>query len=215
MGIPWSYAILTYLIIGVTTIVSFKAFKDPVLKNRLLFNPYLVKNQKKYDRMLGHGLIHANQIHLIFNMLGLFFFGRYVEATLSVEYGMIAGKVLFMVLYLGSMMFASVPALRKHSHNPGYNSLGASGAVSAVLMGFVVIMPVEKVCLYGILCLPGYIMAILFFIGEQYYAKKGGTGIAHDAHIWGGLFGVIFFVVLDYHYLIDFFKQIAAHPFGY
>lgn len=209
---------VTYLIIGLTVLISYQAFTNSSLRGKFLMNPYLVKHNKQYSRVITHGFIHGGWAHLAMNMIVLYFFGRNVEITL-VEPMMDAsgelrpsnrfGHIIFLSLYVGGLVAGSLPSLIKHGDNPQYNSVGASGAVYAVLLASIVMYPVEMVYIFGIIPIPGILAAVMLFFYERQMQKRGGTGIAHDAHMWGAAFGAVFICLVDMNYLTNFFAQIT------
>lgn len=208
---PVELAPLAYIIIALTIGVSWKAFDNMSLKSQLIFSPYRFKRDKDWKPLLGHALIHANWLHLIFNMYVFYWFGTNTEALFVVGKGRIAGEILFLILYVGGVLFAAVPSLLKHGDNPGYASLGASGAVSAVLLAFIIANPLAELrFLFIPIPIQAWVMGIIFFVAEYFMQRRGGTGIAHDAHIGGAVFGVIFMGIIDYNFLLDFASQIAS-----
>lgn len=211
---------VTYLIIGLTVLVTYQAFNNSALKSKFLMNPWAVAHEKDYKRIFTHGLIHSGWMHLGFNMFVLYMFGTAVEAHFvgaeeigAGEYGAPRyrfGHVLFATLYIGGIVAGSLPSLIKHKDNPHYNSLGASGAVYAVLLAYVILYPTRKL---GLIFLPGIaiwgvVMAIIIFVFEHYMQKRGGTGIAHDAHIWGAGYGAVFVCLIDLDNFPNFIRQI-------
>ena len=202
---------ITYLLLAVTILISAKAMDDDTLKRRLMLNPHDVIHYKKWYRCFTHGFIHADWMHLGFNMFVLYSFGELLEMVFEFKYG-VRGHMLFGLLYLAGILFSCLFSLYKHKDNPYYNSLGASGAVMAVLFGFILVNPTAEL---GLLFLPGieipaYIFGPLLLLLEYALSKRGGTGIAHDAHIAGAIFGVVFMTALDYHYLLNFFKHFGS-----
>lgn len=212
---------ITYLIIAATVLVSFLAFERPDFKNKLLFNAYDIVHHKKWYRIFSHGFIHADFMHLFFNMYVLYMFGvqgvesvpssnfSSVEPNLIYHFGM-KGYYFYLLLFVGGLAFASLYALFKHQNNPQYNSLGASGAVSAIVFSFIIINPEAHLSIIFLpfLSLPAYIFGPLMLVGEYYLAKRGQSRIAHDAHISGAIFGLIFIALVDYNYYITFFTAI-------
>ncbi|HIK67052.1 MAG TPA: rhomboid family intramembrane serine protease [Flavobacteriales bacterium] len=176
------------LILAVTVGASLFAMKKPQILDKLMLVPYNVNHFKEYYRIVSHGFIHADGTHLFFNMFVLWEFGKTVEAEMGAS---------FPVLYFGALLTAAIPALTKHKDNVNYRSLGASGAVSAVLMAFIVAHPTHTLLLFFIIPMPAIFAGVLFFLYERHMQKNGGTGIAHDAHIYGALFGLLFSVVKD------------------
>jgi membrane associated rhomboid family serine protease len=214
---------ITYLLLGITILVSVRFMEDSVEKRRLMLNPYDVVNYQKWYRCFTHAFIHADWMHLIFNMYVLYMFGASITehqfgyvSRLSLEPALIAdfgaeGYLYFGCLYVGAILFTSTVSIFRHRENMHYNSLGASGAVMAVVFGYILLNPTAEL---GLIFLPIYVPAYIFgpiiLIAEVLLSRRGGTGIAHDAHIAGAVFGIIFMTIVDYNYLLDFFKQFTS-----
>jgi membrane associated rhomboid family serine protease len=166
--------------------------------NDLLFWPAEIDSRKQYYRFFTCGLVHADYMHLAFNMWALYTFGRYVEQYLFSHPALFgaSGKIFFLVLYLSSIIISAVPDYYKNRDNFGYRALGASGAVSAVIFAGIMLQPNLPISIlfipYGI---PGYIFGILFLALSAYLAKKGGTNIGHGAHFTGAVYGLVFTIV--------------------
>lgn len=198
---------ITLIITAVTVIASLYGFSNPEKIRQLLMNPYAVVNHKEYKRVLAHGFLHADYIHLFFNMFIFYQFGEMVELVFTSLgefrsvfgfdhfWGVTTGRILFAVLYFGAIVAGALPSLLKHRNNPDYNSLGASGAVSAILIVFILMFPMAQLALFFIIPMPAFVAGILFFIYEGYMNKRGGTGIAHDAHLYGAVFGLVFMTI--------------------
>ncbi len=197
----------TLIIIIITCIVSYLAFQDAGKKYRWLMNPYQIVHRKQYERLITSGFIHADWTHLIFNMLTLYFFGDYVEFYFNSvsQYG----TVLYIAMYLLGMVVADIPSLIKHKDNPNYNALGASGAVSAVVFSSILFNPLNELCLYGLLCLPGFIFGLIYVIYSYYSAKNQRDNIGHEAHLFGALFGVVFSIAVWPQVIGHFIDQMA------
>jgi membrane associated rhomboid family serine protease len=143
-------------------------------------------------------------------MFVLFSFGTALESMLKANYGA-KGYLYFGCLYLGGILFSTLMSLQKHKDNVHYNSLGASGAVMAVLFAFVLMMPdAELMLLFLPVPIPAYIMGPLILVVEYVMSKRGGTGIAHDAHFTGAIFGIIFMIIVDYTLVLDFISKIGS-----
>ena len=201
---------VTLVIVAVTTIVSLIAFGDKSLKYSLTFSPYSVKHSNRWWLVLTHGFIHADYTHLFFNMYVLYNFGNLVEETFIGAFGLLNGTFYFIGMYFGGLIFATLPAMRKHSDNPGYLSLGASGAVSAVVFATIIMYPTGKMALIFLPAMPSFIFGLIYLAGEYYMNKRGGSGIAHDAHMAGALFGMAYLAFVDYHIYIDFIIHLKA-----
>lgn len=201
---------LTILIVISTAIISILSFQKYDLFSRLAFEPYLIKEKKQYFRFISHTFVHADWIHLIVNMLVFFSFGNYVENELGSIQGdasMLSGTIVFLLLYFGGAIIASVPTYFKHKNNPDYISVGASGAVSAILFTSIFLNPLDKVYFYGVLPIPGIVFGILYLIYSSYMARKGNDNINHDAHFWGAVYGFLFPILIEPSLIKDFFNE--------
>ena len=138
-----------------------------------------------------------------------------VEETFATKFGM-KGLIYYVILYVGALFFSSLPALKKHGGNPGYNSLGASGATSAVLFSAIIIHPTMglRFIFFPFFAIPAFAIGILYLIYENYQGKKGGTGIAHDAHIGGAVFGILFTLFIHPKFGLEFLEQIKIYIAG-
>jgi membrane associated rhomboid family serine protease len=204
---------ITLIIVIITSIVSIGAFNNHKTMDDLIFYGPAISQRKQWYRLLTHGLIHADPAHLIFNMIALYSFGTGLERAFSSSclFGNL-GKVMFLVLYVAALAAASIPDLIKHKDSYHFRSLGASGAVSAVIFASIVILPTIGV---GIIFLPihipGYIFAVLYLIISAYLDKRGRGNINHGAHLWGAVFGLLFTITFIYAMgqldIIENFKQ--------
>ena len=212
--------VLTVILI-VTVLVSLKAFNDSLFKEKLLYIPYDVKHNNNYARIFGHVLIHADYAHLAFNMFSLYFLGRLfldtaglryegIDNTLYSEFGPLKGQMHFLILYVFGGLFATVIPYIRHQDNPNYKSLGASGAVSAVIFAAILWSPGMKLNLLFIpIGIPAYIFGPLYLAFEYYQDRRGNSGIAHDAHIGGAIFGIIYVLIIN----TDKGKEFLSHIF--
>ena len=189
---------IVFIIIAITVLISFQANQNPDLKNRFLYIPYDVKRKNEYYRLLSHIFIHADISHLAFNMISLYFLGSTLEYYFIDYYGLQLGTAYLLILYFAGAIFASLPSFLKQQDNSEYRSLGASGAVSAVIFAAILWDPSMKL---GILFIPfpipAYIFGPIYLAVEYFSMKRGGTGIAHDAHLGGAVFGILFVLLLN------------------
>jgi membrane associated rhomboid family serine protease len=180
------------LVIFVTTIgISLLGlFGAPKLIDRSLFRPYWFLRRKEYDTVIMSGFVHADLMHLIFNMMTFYFFAFPLERYL--------GTLPFLALYFAGLLVSHAGTYYKQRGNPEYACLGASGAIAAVLFAAIVYFPEQS--LY-ILPIPIPIPAPLFAIGYlayTYYASKHPQGrINHDAHLGGAITGLLFVAVTE------------------
>ena len=200
---------VTYTIIGVTVLISMMAFSRTNMFAEFMMNPYKVKSRGQYYRFITSGFIHQNHMHLILNMFSFYFFGRNIEVIFGMVFGD-WGRVYYIALYFIAIVVSDLPSYLKHKDNPGYNSLGASGGVAAVIFASIVFQPVQKICLFIAICLPGFILGTGYIIYSYYQGRKSNDNINHDAHLYGALFGFIFCVVLYPPSLMGFVNQIIG-----
>ncbi len=188
------------LVVFVTVIVSVIYMNDPVQKSRWTFNPYEVEHRRQYWRIWTCALVHADYIHLAFNMIALYSFGRAVEATL--------GAVSYGFLYFLALPFSNLGSFLRHRHSHYYNSLGASGAVSAVVFVSILYYPTAKISLYFMFQMPAWFFGLAYMIYSYYAAQQSRDNIDHYAHFFGSVFGIAFAVLQDPDVLMRFVSQI-------
>jgi membrane associated rhomboid family serine protease len=199
---------ITYALIGITCLVSWIAFNNRRLADRLILWPPAIDKHRQYDRLLTYGFIHADFMHLLFNMITLFFFGPLIERLMS---GI--GLWVFPVFYLSALVVSILPTYLKNQKNPNYLSLGASGAVSAVLFAFILLQPWQLIFVFFI-PLPAIVFAVLYLGYSIWMDKRGGDRINHSAHLSGAAYGVLFMVVMEPRVLGYFLSQLQQPTFG-
>lgn len=215
---------LNTIIVAANVILSLVAFGNPDLLSKMLFNPYQVKHRKEYYRVLSHAFVHADFLHLLFNMYVLWSFGGLIESIFTEKevfltlfpdmdfWGVSKGYLYYVLLYLGGIIFATLPAFRKHSENPGYNSLGASGAVSAVVLAVILLLPTMPLYLFFIpIGIPAFIVGGAYLFYEYYMSRRGGTHIAHDAHYFGAVYGLVLLIILKPYFAVRFLQMIGSY----
>lgn len=186
---------ITWIIIGATAAVSFMAFQNNALMDKLQFNAAQIIHRKQYYRLVSHAFIHVSWTHLIVNMLVLFFFGRNVESYFGYFFENQAG-FYFVILYLGGMLVSNAWSLIKHQDDYYYNAVGASGAVSAVLFAFIFLNPWEMLYLFAIVPIPGILFGVGYLVYSYQMGKRKADNVAHDAHFLGAVFGFVFPIIL-------------------
>lgn len=198
---------LTLIFITIITVISLMSLKNIRWQNRMIFNPYLVYTKKQYDRFLLSGLIHKDLVHLLFNMIALYFFGNVVENVFHFHFGFL-GYLYYILLFGGGIIIADIPNYFKYRKETFYNSLGSSGGVSAVLFAAILYRPTSSICLYFAICIPAFILGALYLIYSLYLGKKMSDHINHDAHFYGAIYGVILTILLRPAVLVSFVEKI-------
>jgi len=211
----------TIAIIIITAIVSFTSFNSPKAINDLSMWPVMIDGKKQYYRFITSGFIHGDYMHLIFNMFTLYFFGPIVERSLipliahvspadPSSFNLIV-SLYYIGFYLLALIASDLPSYFKHRRDYGFRSIGASGAVSAIIFASILLDPWMSIGIMGIIPVPAIIYAVLYVVYCIYAGRRGGDNINHDAHLWGGLFGFAFSLILCPP-LFKFFLDQLAHP---
>ncbi len=200
---------LTLILIAVTVLVSWLAFDRPRLLDRLILWPPAIDRQKQYDRLVTHGFIHADWQHLLFNMITLFFFGRFAEQVI----GSMIGPVGYVLFYLSAIVIAILPTYLRHRHDTRYRSLGASGAVSAVLFAFILVQPWSLIFVF-FLPVPAILYGA-FYVGYSFWMdRQGGDNTNHSAHLSGAIYGVLFMLLMEPRIGGVFLQRLMNPSFG-
>jgi len=199
----------TLIIIAITCVVSFVALNNAALLERLILWPPAVSRGKQYYRLVSYGLVHASAGHLIFNMITLFFFGEAMER----QYTQYLGSFGFAGFYVGGLVVSILPTFLDNRDNPNYRSLGASGAVSAVLFAFILIKPWATIYVY-FLPVPAIVFAVLYIAYSIYMDRRSSDNVNHSAHLWGAAYGVAFTAVMEPRLLSLFLASLMHPEFG-
>lgn len=205
---------LTLFLVIITSIVSFLAFSNLEMFNKLKFNAYLVWHKKEYSRILTHALVHSGWMHLIFNMYVLWMFGEMIEPVFSSQdyfpHTYKIGKFMYILMYILAVIVSSIPSLIKQKNNHYYNSVGASGAVSAIVFTTILLAPTMPLGIIFIpIRLPAYIFGLLYLAYTFYMSKQNKDNIAHEAHFAGSVFGLLFPILLNPNLIQNFIYQIS------
>lgn len=207
---------ITLGLVIITVLVSIGAFNNQKIMDDLIFYAPAIKRNQWY-RFLTHGLIHGDSFHLIFNMIALYSFGTGLERVFSQDavFGP-KGKWIYLLLYITALVVASIPDYIKHKDNYYFKSLGASGAIAAVIFGSVVLLPGQGI---GLIILPGisipaYLFAVIYLGVSAYLDKRGGSNVNHGAHFWGAIYGLVFTIAFllaftDFDIVANFRYQIG------
>jgi len=180
------------LVIFIATLVASLAglYARPQLIERSLFRPYWFLRRRQYATAVTSGFVHADLPHLAFNMVTFWFFAFPLEKQV--------GSVRFAILYLLALVVSDLGTYFKHRNDPQYASLGASGAISAVLFAAIVYFPWMKLFIIPIpLPIPAPLFAVGYVAYSWYSARQARGRINHDAHLGGALFGLLFVLLTD------------------
>lgn len=198
---------ITYAILFLTVGFSLYAMNNPEIKYKYIFHPYSINHFNQHYRFLSHAFLHGDYIHLAFNMYALWMFGPIVEKGVlpillgeSGEPDKKLGMVFYILLYTGAIYASSISEYFKNKNNTHYTSLGASGAVNALIFSYITCLPMSQLGFFFI-PMPAWVFGVLY-LGISYYLSKRRTGnnsvdnIGHEAHFWGAIYGIVFTLIL-------------------
>lgn len=178
----------TIILIGITSIISLIAlYGNEEVYNKGMLRPYRTVRKNTWYEIISSGFLHGSLTHLLVNMFVLYFFGSVMEQVL--------GTAHFVGLYFSGLAFSSIPSLALHRNNPNYATIGASGAVEAVLFSFIFVFPTEKLILLLLpIPIPAWLFGILFLAYSIYEGKRGSAKVNHEAHIAGAIWGILYLI---------------------
>ena len=180
--VAWGIFIIT---IG----ISLLAFSNESLYGTLMLHPYSIYRGSKTYTIITSGFIHKDWTHLFFNMWSFFIFAPALESRL--------GHWQFGLLYMVSLALSDLPTIFKHKDDYWYHSLGASGAISAVLFSYILFEPFSKLGIFPIpFGIPACLFGGLYLVYCVYASKQARDAINHDAHFFGALSGVMITIIL-------------------
>lgn len=192
--------VATVVLIATVGISLHALFNDQQLLFRMMLHPYSVFRNKQYELLFTHGFVHADIAHLAFNMITFYFFGLALEIYV--------GHFGFIVVYFGSMLISALITSVQRQNNDAHRSLGASGAVSGALLGFILFQPKASLYMFFIpIPIPAWFFAIAY-IGYSYYASRNQRSmIDHEAHLWGAVAGIVLTLLMRPEALKIFISQ--------
>ncbi len=178
--------ILVLAIIIITCVISYYGLNNSLIFEKYKFNVGAIKNRKEYIRLVSSGFLHADFMHLFFNMFSLFLFQKSII--------MYFGGIGFLIIYFGSMILGNVLSLLMYKHQPWYSAIGASGAVSGVIFASIAMAPNG----ISVNFLPGWVFGTLYFGYSVYMIlnPKQWDNLGHSAHLGGAFFGLIFSILV-------------------
>lgn len=196
---------ITLGLIIVTALISYQAFSNREMFDRLKHHPVSEHKNKQYYRLISSGFVHGSMNHLLINGFVLYMFGEQIEHVFGRLYGPM-GPVLFLVLYITAIIVGDLPSHFKHKNNPAYSAVGASGATSALVLIFCILSP------WSWFIYPP-VPAIVFGVGYLFYSSwadrtNKADGIGHSAHLYGALWGIVFFLATKPEMFIDFGQKL-------
>lgn len=198
-----THAPASSVILLLIVVISLAGFRSPRFTDRFLLHPWSIFRKHQYERLVTSGFLHANLIHLLFNLIAMYSVAMYVEAA--------AGSTRFLVIYFGSLLLSGIiPTLRKRN-DPDYRALGASGAVSALFFAGMLYFPEAKVALIFLpIPMPWPVFALLFVAASVYGARKKWDNVAHDVHIYGAVSGLLLTIAFDSSALPGFLAALGV-----
>jgi len=187
------------IIFIITILITLLAFSNEKWYGTLMLHPYSVYRGEKTYTIITSGFIHKDWMHVFFNMLSYYFFAFRLEAYL--------GHWQFGLLYMASMVLSDLPSIIKHKNDYWYHSLGASGAISAVVFSCILFDPRSGMYIFPLpIAIPAVLFGVLYLAYCAYASKQSRDAINHDAHFFGAISGVIITIIL-YHQIIPHFLQ--------
>lgn len=180
----------TLALMCVNIIISIYAFYvDRTFVNQFAFQVQAVRDQKQHFRILTSSFLHGNLAHLLLNMMTLFFFGPEVERIL--------GKLGFLVVYFGAIIASGLVSLKVNRNNPAYASIGASDAVSGIVLSFCCFHPFQPLYIMFIpIPIPAILYGVLFMAISAQLMERSNRVIAHESHLGGALAGVALTILM-------------------
>ena len=207
---------ITLTLLVITVALSLFGFGNKKVINDFIFYPPAIKRDNEWWRFITNGFIHADLGHLAFNMFSLYMFGEFVEKYFIVLFNE-KGKALYLAMYLTALVVCLIPTYIMQRNSNSYRSLGASGAVSAVVFAGVFLDPTIKIGLFIIPpIIPGFIFGPLYLLMTIYMSRRGGDNINHSAHFWGSVWGLGFLILAckifpGFDPIQNFVSQVSAY----
>jgi membrane associated rhomboid family serine protease len=180
----------TAILVAMVAASLLALYRLPALLDRHLLRPYWLLRKHQYETLVTSGFLHADLPHLLFNAFTFWAFGFSLERAI--------GTPAFVALYLFGLLVSSAGTWLAHRNEPQYASLGASGAILAVLFASIVYTPTQSIIVFPIpLPIPAPLFAVLYIAYTVWASRQARGRINHDAHLSGALAGVVFVLLSD------------------
>lgn len=189
---PFSFSTIIILL---NIIVSYRGFKDHYFFEKYAFKIDAVLIQKDYKRLLTSGFLHVGWMHLIFNLVALYFFSSSLERYI--------GAFSYLVIYTAGLLGGNLLSLFIHRYHNSYSSVGASGAITAIIFSSIALFPGMQIGLFFLPSIPGWLFGLAYVLISIYGIRSRTDNIGHDAHLGGGLAGMLIAILLHPAALID------------
>jgi membrane associated rhomboid family serine protease len=200
---------ITTIILIACVAFSLLAFNNATIFNKFLFSPYAAYHYKQYYRLFTHAFLHGDYMHLAFNMYALYLFGQVLEEQYFPALFQNKAIFYYILLYVGGIFFSTLYEFIKQKDNPSYSSVGASGAVTAIVFSAILINPTMGMGIMFIpVFIPAWLFGMLYLAYSWYMGKRQLDNIGHNAHFWGAVFGFVFTILLKPALLSRFFTEI-------
>jgi membrane associated rhomboid family serine protease len=186
---------VTWLLIAANFLTSYRGLKENSFLRKYMFWVDKILIEKDYKRLITSGFLHVSWNHLLFNMITLYFFGKELELSL--------GPAYFLLLYFASLVGGDLFALFIHRQHGDYSSVGASGAISGLVFAFIALYPGSELGFFFLpVQIPAWAYGLLYTVGTIYGIKSQTSNIGHEAHLGGGLTGLVIALLLFPHILL-------------
>ncbi len=191
------------IIFALTIVISIYAFNNQNIYGKFMLHPYSVSRGKSLYQLISSGFVHKDWAHLIFNMLSFYFFAFNLERVI--------GHWQFALLYIVSLILSDLPTVQRHKDHYWYNSLGASGAVCAVVFSFILFFPLTTLMIFPLpIPIPAVIYGFIFLAYTSYAGRRANDGINHDAHFYGAIAGIIITIILYPNVIKHFIASVSG-----
>jgi membrane associated rhomboid family serine protease len=183
-----SFLPISFALIVINFLVSYKGFKDSTFYNKYSFRIDAIQ-YKDYKRLITSGFLHVNWMHLIFNMIALYFFSGGLEGYI--------GPIRFLIIYFASLVCGNLLSLFIHRFDSGYSSVGASGAIMGIMFSSIALFPGMQMSLFFLpISFPGWLFGLAFVLFSIYGIRSRRNNVGYDAHLGGGIAGMLIAILM-------------------